>query len=360
MKILQVINSFEGGGAEKLTLQLHQMYLQQGIDSHAVSLMQSSAGDLANTHSLGLNSPYDIPVLLKLYLFLNQPQWKNLDIIHVHLFPAQLFTPLLTKILGIKASLVTTEHSTSNSRRKKILGKIIDYIFYRFYTKIVCISDGTLFALGDWQIQILDKLVVIYNGINLCEFSPTCIVKSKPKTSIIASVGRLVEEKNYESAIRALSKIAEQPFEYWIVGSGSQELHLRKLAKAFNLESKVKFLGFQKDISDILRQADIFLQTSLWEGFGLAVVEAMAAGLPVVVSNIPGVREVVTDESEAGFFVDPMSENDIADKLSKLIDNQNLRLMMGKNAQIQAAKFDINQTVQEYLDLYSSVCRSKT
>ncbi|MHC5721832.1 MAG: hypothetical protein ACYTX0_59905 [Nostoc sp.] len=66
MKILHVINSFEGGGAEKLTLQIHQMCLQQGIDSHALSLMQSSADSLPNAYSLGFDSPYQFSVPFKL------------------------------------------------------------------------------------------------------------------------------------------------------------------------------------------------------------------------------------------------------------------------------------------------------
>jgi glycosyltransferase involved in cell wall biosynthesis len=359
MKVLHIINSFEGGGAEKLTLQLHELSLKQGIDSHAVSLMKSSAGSLPNTHSLGLNSPYKLFAIIKLYLFLRQPQWKELDIIHVHLFPSQLFTPIITKLLGIKAYLITTEHSTSNSRRKIFIGKTIDTILYSFYVKVICISSGTFNALSNWQPKAVNKLITIYNGINISDFSNSSKVEQLLSPLVIVSVGRLVEAKNYEIAIRSLSKIVDQDFEYWIIGSGHLESHLKNLVISLKLDHKVKFLGFRKDIPDILHQADIFLQTSIWEGFGLAVVEAMASGLPVVVSDVPGVREVVTNESGAGFFINPLSEDDIANKLSQLINNPNLRLKMGQNAQIQSAKFDIHQTVQEYLDLYCSVCDSE-
>jgi hypothetical protein len=85
MKILHVINSFEGSGAEKLTLQIHQMCLEQGVDSNDLSLMQSSTGSLPNVYSLAFDSPYQLSLLFKLYSFLSQPQWKDLDIIHVHL-----------------------------------------------------------------------------------------------------------------------------------------------------------------------------------------------------------------------------------------------------------------------------------
>ncbi|GAX39157.1 glycosyl transferase [Tolypothrix sp. NIES-4075] len=359
MKILHVINSFEGGGAEKLTLQIHQMCLQQGIDSHALSLMQSSAGSLPNAYSLGFDSPYQLSVPFKLYSFLSQPQWKDINVIHVHLFPSQLFTPIISRYLNLKASLITTEHSTVNWRRNKFYGKLIDKIFYSFYQRIICVCSAAADSLLDSQPQLMKKITTIHNGIDIQEYLPNSTLKIKGNTPIIISIGRLVELKNYATAIRALNKISEQAFEYWILGSGVLEYELRELVNSLNLESKVKFLGFRTDVPDLLHQADIFLLTSLWEGFNLSLLEAMAAELPVIVSNVPGVREAVTEESDekshVAFLVEPLSEDDIANKLSKLLADQNLRLTMGKNAQIRSSRFDIKQTVTKYIDLYQKM-----
>ncbi|NJO63949.1 MAG: glycosyltransferase family 4 protein [Richelia sp. RM2_1_2] len=363
MKILHVINSFEGGGAEKLTLQLHEAYLNQGIDSHVVSIKKSSAGNLPNTDSLCLKSPYQILALFKLYSFLSQPRWKDLDIIHVHLFPSQLYTPIIIKLLGFNSNLITTEHSTYNWRRKFYFGKFIDRLTYSFYKKIICISNGASTALKNWQPQISQKITVIYNGINIDDYSPFNKSTRKDNPNIIVSVGRLVKLKNYETAIRALSKLSDYSYEYWIIGSGDLEFQLKKLVNSLNLELKIKFLGFRKDVPQLLNQADIFLQTSLWEGFGLAVVEAMAAGLTVVVSDVPGLREVVTEESKeapnVGFLINPLSEDDIADKLSKLLNNPSLGLRMSQNARLRSSKFDINQTFYEYIDLCKKLVQLK-
>ncbi len=359
MKILHIIDSFKGGGAEKLTLELHDLYLKQGIDSYAVSLESFPSSLPTNTYSLGVKSSYKIMAFLKLLLFLSNDKWQDLDVIHVHLFPAQLYVSIIVNILRIKTKLVTTEHSTFNYRRSIWWGKFIDNLFYRSYVKVACISSGTLTNLLDFQPCMKKKLTIIYNGINLSNYSPSPTSSNENKNLIILSVGRLVECKNYEIAIRAFSKIANSNIQYWIVGSGDLELKLKNLAKSLNLEDKVIFLGFREDIPNILHKADIFLQTSLWEGFGLAVLEGMAAGLPVVASNVSGIREVVTEKSEAGFLIDPTSEADIADKLNQLINNHDLRFKMGRNAQKQAAKFDIHQTVQQYLDLYHSVCENE-
>ena len=362
MKVLQVINSFKGGGAEILTLDLHEGYLNRGIDSHAVSL-EDSTSKLPNTYTIGMRSCYQLSVIVNLFLFLNQPQWKNLDIIHVHLFPSQLLIPFICKIIGIKAKLVTTEHNTVNYRINTFVGRIIDSLFYNDYQKIICNSQGTLKMMTEWQSKLSARMSVIYNGIKISkykrEYSPLTSIDPiddlKSSLPIVVSVGRLVEQKNYAPAIRALGTI-DRDFEYWIVGTGALDLELKNLVKNLQLEHKIKFLGFRDDVPHILSQADIFLQTSLWEGFGLAVVEGMAAGLPVVVSDVPGVKEVVGNTSECGFLVNPLSEVEIAEKVTISIDNPSLRKTMGENAKTRSGDFDIERAIEEHLVLYRSVC----
>ncbi len=356
MKVLHVINSFEGGGAEKTVLYLHESYLKQGIDSHAISFMKSSAGNLANTYCLDFENPYSLSVLIKLHAFLSQPEWKDLDIIHSQLFPAQLYIPFLTKIIGLKARLVTTEQTSFNYRRNTLWGKLIDNFLYGFYHKITCVSSHTLKTMYDWMPQMKDKLVVVHNGIDFDKYSSASTSNSEKETPIIVSVGRLVEQKNYETMIRGLSKINSQPFEYWILGTGPLEASLKSLVKELNLEDKVKFFGFRQDIPELLHKADIFMQVSLFEGLSLAMIEAMAAGLPVIVSDIPEATEAVTKDSGAGFVVNSRSENEIAEKLSKLLNDPSLRLNMGKSAQMRAKDFDIKRIVQEYIHLYQAIC----
>lgn len=358
MKVLQVVNSFRAGGAEKLTLQFHQKYLEWGIESYVLSLMRSDPGSLKNTYSLDMETPYHPLALLKLFLFLSQPQWKDLDIIHIHLFPSQIFVPVVAKIIGLKVALVTTEHSTFNKRRKIPLGKVFDLFLYSFYTRIVCISTGTYNELRSWQPQIKRKLVTIYNGVDLKGY-PTGN-KHLPQKPIVISVGRIVKSKNYEFSLQAISKLNFLDFEYWIVGAGELEDSLKALSEMLGLDSKVKFLGFRDDIPNLLQQADIFLQVSLWEGFGLSVVEAMASGLPVIVSNVSGLREVVAESnnqfSTSGFLVNPLDQGEIVNCLSKLLENPNLRSQMGENGKLRASRFDIERTCKEYIELYQSIC----
>jgi glycosyltransferase involved in cell wall biosynthesis len=206
--------------------------------------------------------------------------------------------------------------------------------------------------------ELSKQLVVITNGIELNRYKP----RDRPRLGngdrvIVISVGRIAPLKNYATAIRAMSQLRDRNFEYWIAGDGpeSQVRALETLIDEMQLRGKVKLLGFQGDMLSLLGKADVFLLTSLWEGFGLAVVEAMAAGLPVVVSDVPGVREVVGIETGAGFMVAPRDEAAIAERVGILISDGDLRSAMGAHARKRAATFGIEETVRGYERLYQDV-----
>jgi glycosyltransferase involved in cell wall biosynthesis len=352
MKVLHIINSFVGGGAEKTVLYLHESYLNQGIESHALALMGPAYDALPNTHSLELSSPYHPLVLPKLYAFLRQPKWRDCDVMHAQLFPAQFFMPIATKALGIKATLITTEQGSYNQRRNRGWGKVLDSWFYQHYDKITCVSEHTLNNMMAWQPQSQAKLMVIQNGVDYHQYALGTADRPARQTPIIASVARLAKQKNYETTLDALAKLQDVPFEYWIFGTGELEAPLKEQVASLGIGDKVKFLGFRDDIPQMLNQVDIFLLASHWEGLSLAMVEAMAAGLPVVVSDIPEAREAVVPGSGCGVLVDPNCAEDIASKLRSLLIDSELRQAMGHRAQLRASEFDMSRVVQEYLNLY--------
>jgi glycosyltransferase involved in cell wall biosynthesis len=352
MKVLQIINCIEGGGAENLVIQLHQIYLQMGIDSHVIGLQYSSK-KIPNTYSLGFQNLYKLSVFTHLYNFLNTAQWQDVDVIHVHLFPSQVYAALTYKLLGLSSVLITTEHSTANSRRGTVWGKWIDHFTYSFYQKIACVSQGARDNIVRWQPQLELKSLVVYNGILLKQDAFTQSKNSQ--CPVLISVGRLAPPKNHENTLKALSQLDDVAFEYWIVGSGALEKDLKELTLTLKLDHKVKFLGFREDVFELLQQADVYLQVSLWEGLPLSVVEAMSTGLPAVVSQIPVMLELFPQGSEAAFLANPKSSDEIAMYLRQLLSSLPLRSKMGFNAKELAQRFDIHQTAKNYLNLYASI-----
>jgi glycosyltransferase involved in cell wall biosynthesis len=252
-------------------------------------------------------------------------------------------------------TLITTEHSTINKRRKTIYGKLVDTHIFRHYKHIICISKAVSKSLTDWLPSINNKLITIENGINLDYFINNPLPNQLTSKPTVISVGRLHRLKNYKSAIKACYLLNDLKFRYIILGSGREKFDLDNLILSLNLENKITLLGFQHDVPTYLQKSNIFLMPSLWEGFGLSAVEAMASGLPVIVSDVPGVRDVVGTDEVCGKFVDPQDPHHIADQLRQLITNPLIRQKMGICARIQAEKFSINETADKYLDLYSSL-----
>lgn len=353
MKILHIINGISGGGAESFLISLHSAYLEEGIESYILSLTASGDTSIPYCFCLPCKSPYQLCVFPQLVSYLSQPEWKDLDIIHTQLFPAQLVVPIVSELLGLKARLLTTEQCAYTNRRTSSLYKLLDRFLYSFYSQIVCVSTPTLKSLQEWQPQLFDKLSVIYNAIHFEKFAYTSLPRAITQRCIILSVGRLTKQKNYESAILAMTKLPRDSFEYWIVGTGDLEAEIKSLVKIHQLEENIKFLGFRRDVPDLLGQAHIFLQTSIYEGLSLATIEAMASGLPVIVSDIPEMRELVIDQT--GFLVDPHVPEKFVSSIQMLIEDPELRLNIGLKARHRAAQFDIKQIAHQYLTTYQAI-----
>jgi glycosyltransferase involved in cell wall biosynthesis len=168
-------------------------------------------------------------------------------------------------------------------------------------------------------------------------------------------VGNLRPVKNYDNALKAISLLDEFDFEYQIAGKGEREEDLARICRELGLASKVCFLGYIESASDLFASADIFLMPSKWEGFGLAAVEAMNASLPLVVSDVAGLREVVNSPAPCALLVNPESPASIAEGIRQLLISPSLRLQLGSNAFQQARKFGGDPMVENYVSFYAEL-----
>ena len=348
------------GGAEKLALGLHQRYLKRDHESTLISLAGDERGWTdKGVFSLGFGTPYNPFVLPALLDLKNELDLNKAQIIHAHLFPSQLITGLIREALPMGAQLITTEHSTANRRRGKLLGSLIDRWFYKQFSAIICVSNAAASELAQWIPEASGKLEVIFNGIDLSEFNGKHPPRYTDRKTIL-SVGRLTEAKNYHAAIEAFSLLRNRSqfdLEYCIAGAGNLESALKNHALELGVSGSVRFLGEVSDISTLMKRADVFFMPSTREGFGLAAVEAMASGLPVVASNLPGIGDVVGRDQHCGILVDPDSPSEMAEALSCLLENDMLSWRMGSSAFKRAGTFSIKITTEKYLELYESILK---
>lgn len=355
MTIHHIINDYNlaHGGAQSLAIDLHKGGLQAGLSSKLLGLSNDPNYNIEESKSFKYKSVYNLFIPLKIWYYFKK-EVNNEDLVHVHLFPA-IFLVSILKMFNLipKCKLILTEHNTTNNRRNKFWGRMIDYLTYKSYDKIIAISTGTAEAFLKWQPFMKEKVQIINNGAHLT--FDNCIVRKQKQTPIIISVGRLHIQKNYKTALNAISKIKELNFEYWIAGVGDLETKLKEQVNELGLSKKVKFLGYISDIPILLKKCDIFLIPSQWEGFGLAAVEAMNASLPSVISNVPGLGDLIKDDGEDAFLVAPSNENIIAQRLTKLIENKELRDEMGEKAFAQSLNFSVHKMIDHYTDLYKKI-----
>ena len=353
MKIVQIVNSLSQGGAERLVLDLHDQYQSMGHDSRVIGLAGEEV--LSGTDGLwctGSPSPYHYSVAGRLEDLFKCEPFMDAEIVHVHLFPALLRVPRILMKAGWRGALFASEHSTSNRRRKAFWGSFADNFTYRHYKKIVCVSDAVKDSLVSWKPALSRNTVVIHNGARLSLFNPS-ERKAFHNPPVVLSVGRLTPAKNYSTALKAVSKLAEgkKPLFKWLIaGDGALKEELEQQTRHLSLEGIVTFLGPRDDIPDLMREADIFLIPSLWEGFGIAAVEAMASGLPVIAADVPGLKEVVG--TETGCLVKPSSTDEIAAALTALLNNPTAALEMGANGPLKAEDYSLERCAQEHLKLF--------
>ena len=175
-----------------------------------------------------------------------------------------------------------------------------------------------------------------------------------PKDAIILlSVGELSKRKNQEIIIRALQHLNNKNIYYVLVGFGAKEEYLKQLAINLNVADNVRFLGYRSDISELCNIADVFCFPSLQEGLPVALMEAMAAGLPCVVSNIRGNSDLISD-NQGGFLVAPDDADGFADKINVVINDSALKTKMGNVNKEKISDFSTEKVEKLMRDIYLS------
>lgn len=355
MTIHHIINDYNlaNGGAQRLVLDLHKGGLDAGLSSKLFGLSKDPDYNIQDVSSLKFKNVYKFIVMAKLRRYFKE-QVNYGDIVHVHLFPAIFYVSILHIFKLIpKCKLILTEHSTHNRRRDNWLGKVVDKVTYLSYFKIIGISQAAAKSLITSYPFLSKKVNIINNGAHL--FFKKFVSRNSASKIIILSVGRLHHSKNYATALKSIYEIKNLDFEYWIAGEGELEKELKRLVVNFRLQNSVKFLGYVKDIPSVLKKADIFLIPSLWEGFGLAAVEAMNASLPCVVGDVPGLGDLINKDGEDAFLVAPYDKKIISQRLAQLIGNKDLRRVMGKKAFAQSLNFGVNTMIKDYIKLYKEL-----
>jgi glycosyltransferase involved in cell wall biosynthesis len=199
-------------------------------------------------------------------------------------------------------------------------------------------------------------------GVDIDKFKNIEFDKEKKRKSIginiddfmIISVGELNKNKNHQAIIKAVAKLKNEKIKYIVCGQGPLENELRGLTNALRIDNQVKFLGFRKDIVELMNVADLFAFPSYREGLSLSLMEAMASGLPVVCSKIRGNIELI-EEGKGGYLIDPKKPLEFADKINKLYKDRKLRNSFAGNNYNHINNFSIKNVIDKISQIYKEL-----
>ncbi|SHG59711.1 glycosyltransferase [Flavobacterium johnsoniae] len=360
MKVLQIINNLSTGGAEKLILETIPLFRKKGVEADLLVLDDTKYPYMKELEALkcctiistGKRSLYNPLLIFKII-----PYLKKYDLIHVHLFPAQYWT-IIAKIISFsKTKIIFTEHNTFNRRMQNFFFKKIDKNIYRFYDKIICITKEVKeVMLKHCEFKSKD-IFVIENGVNL-----DSIIKASPmlreeidrrileSDKLLIQVAGFRAQKDQKTVIRSLQYL-DLSVKLLLVGDGIFRKECENLVVELGLKERVFFLGIRIDVPNLIKMADISVVSSHWEGFGLVAVESMAAGKPVIASNVEGLSNVVEG---AGILFEKGNDIELASKIKKVLNNSVYNQLVNLGLK-RAEKYNITNMVDLHIDMYKSL-----
>lgn len=353
INILFVVLSLDIGGLEILLLEFLKS-LNRNRYNPAVCVLQAGGGLIDEIKLLDIpvyvipkKNGIDCTLPFKLRKLIKD---KNIHIVHTHNSTPWIYAGIAIKWLK-NTRLIHTKHSNLNLNQKKLikaencLAQKTDYI-------IADSQDVSDFMIEKEKI-IPTKIKLIPNGVDTRRFN-NLNRQTKPGKKVVATVGRLVEIKDQISLLTAFKTITQEfpSSELWLIGEGPLKEKLEKFSQTSGLDMQVKFLGNRRDIPEVLKQVDVFVLSSLDEGLSISLLEAMASGIPAVVTRVGGNPEIV-QENQNGFLVEPRSPETLANRIMKLLSDDALAKRLGENGRNRVIKdFSIATMTQKYSLLY--------
>jgi glycosyltransferase involved in cell wall biosynthesis len=365
MKVLQIIGNMGSGGAEKLILDSLPLYRKKGIEMDVLVLNDKEYPFMkalketacCRIYSLGSGSMYNPIHVFKIIPFL-----RKYDIAQVHLFPSQYWVVLAKLLSCSKVKLILTEHSTTNPRMENYLLSKIDRFIYRFYCKVICITEEVSQIVYKYTQQSKSKFIVIENGIILNRiYDAEPYSKNKisslfnDQDTLLIQVARFSKDKDHKTVIKSLQYLPIH-VKLLLVGDGILRKDCEDLVQKLELGDRVLFLGVRMDVPRLLKSADISILSTNHEGFGLVAVESMASGKPFIGSDVAGLSSVVKD---AGILFEKGNAKELALHIEKLINNPEYYKEVVSACQIRAKQYDIQFMVDKHIQLYQSLVQQE-
>lgn len=370
LKVLHLLTTMPVGGAEDLVAAI-----VRGLDPRRFTLAVATLGPPGpvgqelrdqgyKVVSLGLDikstATWGVAAAVRRRLQADRP-----DILHTHLYHSNLYGRLGALGLGLTGVVAAVHNSYS---RVKFHRRLWNFVLGWTADRVLVGSAQVWQDVRRYDGVPASRLLLLPYGIALAELNPPLSRKEarerlglSAKNLVIGAVGRLEKQKGHAHLLAALPELRRQIPELAVllVGEGRRQEDLRRQVRDLGLEGTVRFLGTRRDLPEIYRALDLFVQPSLWEGLPLALLKAMGAGLPVVATRVSGSREAVVDGVN-GCLVEPGDPQALARAILDLHRHPETRRRLGEAARRTVAeKYSLEAMLRRLEELYLDLWRRR-
>jgi len=286
-------------------------------------------------------------------------------IVHAHEPASNTSTTVAGRLAHVSVVICSIENMDSiRGRRRIIQERLLD----RWRHAVVAVSERVRRDYCETAGIDPGKVTVLYNGVDPKRFDApprdperTLGPLGVPKGDrVVICVARLVPQKSHETLLAAASKVLSRAphTSFLLVGEGPRLDELREEAGRLGIASKVIFAGKRDDVPRLLRSSDVSALVSTREGFSIFILESLAAGLPVVATDVGGNSEAI-EEGHSGFLLPPGDVEGIAQRLTRLMTDERLRERMSEAARRRAERFSLETTARETESLYDRLLMAR-
>jgi glycosyltransferase involved in cell wall biosynthesis len=350
VKVLHVDPEKGWGGGETQVLGLLKYLSLRGHQNHLLChpegvLSGEVQGIGVSTFSIRVRNDLDLRPVLSLRRLIRREQY---DIVHFHTKRAHALSLGLGRVHPRVRSVVTRRMDYPVKRNW-----YNHWIYNRQVDGVVAISEKIADLLAEGGVG-RERIRVIHSGIEPTRFQKVREARQGSRYPVIGVVAVLEERKGHRFLLEAAQLLKKQGYRirYQLSGEGSQRESLERMVHRLGLQEDVTFMGFVSDIPTFLSGVDVFVLPSLYEGLGVAAIEAMAAGKPVVASRVGGLPELI-DDAVTGFLVPPGDPSALAGAISRVLPQKGALDSMGVRARERVRQhFTLEQMAKKNEDFY--------
>jgi len=364
-----LITTLTFGGAETQVVRLSAELKSRGWDVAVACMISPSAYTETlkqlgiPVYSLGMSRGIPDPrAVLRLAKLIRD---FNPDVVHAHMVHSNLLARFTRLICPIPVLVCTAHNLRETSEKggptwhKELLYRMTDFLADR--TTIICNAAYERYIRT--KAVPASKLEMIPNGVDTEKFTPSDAIRERVRNElnlgdsfVWLAVGRFVEQKDYPNLFSALARLPEGNWRVLIAGRGPLEADLKALVEELALTDRVQFIGTRTNMADVFKASDAYVMSSSFEGLSIALLEAAASGLPAVVTDVGGNRDLVLD-GQTGYVVPPVSPLALATAITRLMELPDTeRQALGNHARLHCIEhYRFELVGEQWVRLYRSL-----